>query len=117
MKVLIFGGRDFTDAAALDAAMVLLPFKVTAVIHGDSRGADTLGKLWAMARGIQPIAVPALWDFHGRGAGHRRNQVMIDLCQPDYAVGLPGGTGTADMQKRLVRAGIPLYLPYSTSLD
>lgn len=31
---------------------------------------------------------------------------------PAYAVGFPGGRGTADMHARLVKAGVPVWLPW-----
>jgi hypothetical protein len=37
------------------------------------------------------------WNRLGPGAGHIRNQRMIDEGKPDAAVAFPGGTGTADM--------------------
>ena len=113
MKVLVCGGRNFTDTYLVEQAMSQLPVKPTVVIHGEAKGADTLGKRWAMYNGIFAVGIPALWDAHGnRGAGPKRNQAMIDIMRPDYCVAFPGGGGTRDMIDRCKSAGIPTWEPY-----
>jgi hypothetical protein len=37
---------------------------------------------------------------------------MLAEFAPAYAVGFPGGRGTADMHARLVKAGVPVWLPW-----
>lgn len=110
MKVLVFGGRRYRNVTLLNAVLSTLhaerPF--TRVIHGGATGADTLGGLWAGRYGVPVDVYHAQWTKHGKGAGHRRNQRMLDEGQPDFAVGFPGGRGTANMTDKLKRAGIPL---------
>jgi len=80
MRILVCGGRDFTDwkAAfrALDAAHAKRP--ITCIIHGDARGADRSGKAWAIMNEIDHVPFPAAWDKHGNRAGPIRNQQMLD---------------------------------------
>lgn len=114
MRVLICGGRDFTDTHMMDSAMELLPFTPSIVIHGEAIGADSLGKRWAMYNGIFAVGIPALWGAHGnRAAGPKRNQAMIDIMKPDYCIAFPGGNGTKDMISRCRSAGIIVWEPYS----
>lgn len=98
MRVLVTGGRDFSDLALLTGALDHLhaqhPF--TVLIHGDASGADRLSGEWAESRGIQVEARPADWKKHGRAAGPIRNSQMLDE-RPDIVVAFPGGKGTADM--------------------
>ena len=54
---------------------------------------------WAKLRGIQPVAMEALWDAEGDPAGTKRNQRMYDFTKPDLVVAFSGGTGTANMMK------------------
>lgn len=113
-RLLVFGGRDFTDSARLYAALDEIRMHVLGiniVIHGGARGADELAGEWAMARGIHVARVNALWDALGYSAGPRRNEAMLTLA-PEYAVGFPGGRGTADMARKLAIAGIPTWFPY-----
>ena len=61
MRVLVFGGRNFTDRklafAVLDAFHELFP--ITTVISGTADGADRLGEKWAESRGIPVERYPA----------------------------------------------------------
>lgn len=116
MILLVCGGRDYTDRdaafAALDRAHAKRP--VTVLIHGAQTGADTLAGEWAEARGVKVIGVRALWEVHGNAAGPLRNQAMLDM-EPEGAVALPGGRGTADMVRRCRSAGVPVWEPYRGS--
>lgn len=112
MRVLVCGGRDFTDAAMVEQVLGYLHTQrpITCVIHGDARGADTLGKLWALARGITPEPYPADWNKHGRSAGPIRNRWMLSASHPEYVVAFPGGKGTADMAQISKDAGLPVWV-------
>lgn len=117
-RVLCFGGRDFSDMGRIDAALSLLPGVLGvpefAIIHGNARGADKLCGAWGKRRGFCVIAVDANWDFYRLRAGPVRNDWMMVYCMPTYAVGFPGGSGTADMGERLRRAGVPTWWPLQT---
>lgn len=114
MRVLVCGGRDYTDREAVFAALDRLHAErgVDVVIHGDAAGADTQARLWAVARGIAHHPYPAEWEKHGRGAGPIRNQEMLDGGKPDGVVAFPGGRGTADMVRRAEAAGLKIWFPY-----
>ena len=108
MRVLVCGGRDYTDKDALYAYLDLLhsvqPIEV--VIHGAARGADSLGAQWAKDRGIKVDPYPADWKRHPKAAGPIRNQQMLDEGKPDLVVAFAGGRGTADMVRRSIAAGV-----------
>lgn len=110
MKILICGGRDFQDLAAVKRALDALE-DVRLVIHGAARGADLLGKAWALERGVHFAGVPALWEHYDKAAGFKRNAAML-LLQPDMVVAFPGGRGTADMIRQANAAGVPVWQPY-----
>lgn len=112
MKTLIFGGRDFDDWRLLDGALTQLhaAYGISEIIEGEAKGADFLARVWAKYTGIPFRGFPADWNKHGRAAGGIRNQQMLDEGRPEYAVGLPGGRGTADMAQRLRNAGVPLWV-------
>lgn len=107
MKVLVCGGRDFTNAEFLNKTLDGLHaiYHFTELIHGAARGADTLAGSWAWTNGIIPRPFPADWAL-GKGAGPIRNQVMLD-DKPDLVVAFPtGGPGTQDMINRAKKAEV-----------
>lgn len=112
MRVLVCGGRDWTDVSATMAALDALPADPTMIIHGDALGADKLAAGWAASRDVHAVAVPALWKSRGRRAGPQRNAFMLEHLRPEYCVAFPGGRGTADMLRRCEKAGIPVWKPY-----
>jgi hypothetical protein len=109
MRVLITGGRDFSDRKLLYETLTRLhsQHKFTALIHGDARGADRLGGEWASSMGIPVEAFPADWKKHGKAAGPIRNATMLK-ARPDMLVAFPGGRGTADMVQKAEAAGLPV---------
>ena len=112
MRVLIAGGRDFNNEEEMWAALSgLSSTTTTAVISGGARGADRLGEGWAKARGIPVERYPALWEEHGKAAGHIRNQLMLDDGKPDLVVVFPGGKGSTSMVQKARKAGVDTVTP------
>jgi hypothetical protein len=105
MRVLVCGGRDFTDRALLEAALDRLhdARAFTVLIEGDARGTDRMAGAWAEARGIAHEVFRADWDGLGLQAGPIRNHRMLDQGRPDLVVAFPGRSGT-DHMKRIARA-------------
>ena len=105
MRILVCGGRHYTDQRAVFELLNCL--RPTLVIEGGATGADRLARAWAIANEAPHMGFPADWKAHGKKAGPRRNQEMIDIGKPDFWLAFPGGKGTADMVRRLKAAGIP----------
>ena len=118
IRLLVCGGRDFNDRAAIHKLVDSLPAG-SVVIHGDSGkrdrrgraicGADILTGDAAKVRGLEVRPVRAAWRLYGRSAGPIRNQRMLDEEHPTHYFNFPGGTGTADMVSRCVAAGVPRW--------
>lgn len=107
MRILITGGRSFTDERLLFAQLDRLhdAHSFSLLIHGDARGADRLAGDWALQRGIEVLSCPADWRRHGRAAGMLRNKQMLKY-EPELLVAFPGGTGTKNMITLARDAGI-----------
>ena len=75
MKLIIAGGRSFTDLEFMRETMTLFP-DVTEIVCGMARGADLAGRRWAHENGIAVAEFPADWDQYGRRAGFIRNGDM-----------------------------------------
>lgn len=110
MKLLVCGGRDFTDAEGLGEWLRWFHMRrpITCLISGAAPGADTLAKKWAELNGIPVMLFPANWDFHRKAAGPIRNANMLLFGEPQGVVAFPGGTGTADMVSKSRAAGVPV---------
>lgn len=109
MKVLVCGGRDFTDFTLLCNVLNGIFADVDdidLVITGAANGADTLAKRWAEHHEIAVKSFPADWTQHGFAAGPIRNKQMLIEGEPDLVVAFPGGPGTADMVRQARKADV-----------
>ena len=108
MRVLVCGGRDFTN---LDLVRKTIDSfgKDVIVIHGGAQGADSLAGAVAKELGLQLEVYPAQWAKYGKAAGPIRNQQMLD-SKPDTVIAFPGGKGTKDMVTRATNNGVPVIV-------
>ncbi len=108
MRVLVCGGRTFTDYAWLCRVLDDLHIRrqIELVIVGGAQGADTLAEAWARRAAVPHLVFPAKWREHGRAAGVMRNAEMLALGRPTLVVAFPGNKGTADMVRRAEKAGV-----------
>ena len=90
MTVLVAGGDDFGDAAALDAALERLggPAALAAIIHGAGAGIDKPARDWADAHGVRRLVHAGPWN----GAG-----------LPDLVLAYPG---SGDVPRLALAAGV-----------
>lgn len=108
MRVLVCGGRDYSDKAFLwNVLDGLGPPEVSEIVSGMAPGADSIAAEWAERFGFPLHKFPADWSL-GRKAGPIRNQRMLDEGKPDLVVAFPGGRGTADMVRRARQSGVPV---------
>lgn len=117
MRVLVCGGRDFSDWAKLSKTLhdMFIVYDETpfphlpegfVLIQGGAKGADSLADQWSHLYGVASLEFKADWKTHGKAAGPIRNQQMLDQGSPDLVIAFPGGRGTADMVQRSKAAGI-----------
>lgn len=111
MRVLVTGGRNFSDRTLLINTLDSLHANhaFTVLMHGDANGADRLSGEWAASKGIRIEAHPADWKKHGRAAGPIRNSQMLDE-QPELVIAFPGGKGTADMIRKAKQTGLKVII-------
>lgn len=131
MRVLVTGSRKFKDIVRVFEALDDLHRgprgPITCIIHGGAKGADALGKEWAIEHNVKQRPFLAKWNDlwvpgavikHNLATGKRynvlagfwRNQAMVDEGKPDVCVyfKLEGvkNAGTQDMIDRCEKAGI-----------
>lgn len=112
-RVLVCGGRDFSDWSRLVDVLDDLHANrdFTTLIEGGAKGADTMAYSWAGANKVEVLTFPADWERHGRGAGPIRNRQMLEEGRPDLVVAFPGGRGTASMVSLATDAGVEVIQP------
>jgi hypothetical protein len=118
MRVLVCGGRDFSDTAWLYSVLDDLKKRETidCIIEGDAKGADRIAGYWAKKNRIDLKIFPADWASNGKAAGPLRNQKMIDDARPDLVIAFPRangeyGVGTKDMMMKARNASIETFVP------
>ena len=128
-KVIIAGGRDFTDQTLCNKICdkVLskhLPANIE-VVCGKAKGADTCGEIWAKSRGIKVKEMPADWNNlnttpcrvkdNGYGpynalAGTARNHAMGDYSDALLAIWDESSKGTKDMINYSIKLGLKVLI-------
>lgn len=79
IKVIIAGGRDFTDYNLLKRNcdhILSRRHPDVIIVSGKARGADSLGERYAKERGYLVHEFPADWNRFGKKAGYLRNSEM-----------------------------------------
>ena len=112
-KVIIAGGRDFSDYSLLkeSADKILqkhLP-EVT-IVSGCASGADKLGERYAIERGLNIIKKPADWKQYGKSAGIIRNAEMADIADGLLAFWDGQSKGTKNMVDRARHKGLDVEI-------
>jgi len=111
MRTIIAGGRDFIDYDKLKYIIKHeLPWKITTVICGKAKGADTLGETWALCNSIPIEYFPAEWDKFGKSAGVRRNRQMAQNAETALICWDTKSKGTRNMFQEAKKYNLKTYL-------
>jgi hypothetical protein len=114
---IVCGGRDYIDDRNMRNVLsrLVVELEIDCIVTGDARGADMIAHELALeAEMLAPIE-PADWERHGKAAGPKRNQLMLDKYPVSIVIAFPGGRGTADMVRRAVAAGLALVVQVSAT--
>lgn len=118
IRIIVAGGRDFNDKAKLYNSLDTIVAKYTdtntiEIVTGGARGADYLGKRYALDKHLLHTELPAQWDKYGKSAGYRRNAQMADYVTDDgVLVAFWDGRskGTSHMIDVARRKGIKVFV-------
>jgi hypothetical protein len=82
----------------------------TIIVSGGAPGVDTIAEEIAKEFGIydQMIIHPAEWKKYGRGAGHRRNALIVRDSELIFAFKSSNSPGTSNTIKQAKAKGIPV---------
>ena len=108
MRVVIAGGRDFSDYGALNRALESIEFpEEIIIISGGAKGADSLGERYARDNKLKCERYPADWGTYGKAAGPIRNKRMCNVCDVIIAFWDGISPGTRNMIGQGRDAGKP----------
>jgi len=113
MKLAIIGSRTAIDYSLLLRVInEYFPSKITEVVSGGAKGADSLGAKFAKDNNIKLVEFLPDWDKYGKRAGFVRNQDIIEYA--DKVLGIWDGVskGTANslsIAKRLKKDTLIIY--------
>jgi hypothetical protein len=105
VRLIVCGGRDFSDQETLFYVLDGVIDRTSLLITGGAPGADSLAERWARLRCVPCYIVAADWEKHGKAAGPIRNKRMLEL-KPDMVIAFPGGKGTANMVMQARAKGV-----------
>lgn len=121
-RILVTGSRRWTAERRLGVALSRLigtrPRADVIVVHGDCKtGADAIVEAWCQRNGVATDSHPAAWrrpdGKRDNAAGPKRNTIMVDaganvgLAAWDASI---DGSGTFDCMRKMVAAGIPVFI-------
>lgn len=112
-RVIIAGGRDFTDYSLLKKSCnYYLKNKIAdkipiEVVSGMAKGADTLGEYYSNEIWCGLRKFKADWGTHGKAAGPIRNREMAEYCDAAIIFWDGSSKGTKNMIEEMERVGKP----------
>lgn len=110
MRTIIAGSRTITDYTLVQYAVATCGWTITEVVSGTALGVDKLGERWAEENGVLCSQFPALWDTHGKRAGHLRNLRMAEYAEACIIIWDGQSPGSQSMAKYAMENGCLLYL-------
>lgn len=120
MRVAVIGSRNFTDYPRLKKALDLVPVKITEIVSGGAKGADSLAEKYAKERNIPVKVFYAKWkDLDAKPcvvksnkygqynalAGHNRNTEIIERAELIMAFWDGKSRGTKDSIDKCMELG------------
>lgn len=82
MRVIVAGSRGFNNYNLLEEKLnfFLQNYDNITIISGGAKGADELGKIYAIANNYNLETYPAKWEQYGKRAGYIRNEEMAKVA-------------------------------------
>lgn len=96
MRLAIVGSRTFNNKALLENTLNNHKDRITLVVSGGAKGADSLGESWAVQNNIPVKVFKPEWHKYGKSAGTVRNKLIIQECDMCIAFWDGKSKGTAN---------------------
>lgn len=116
-RIIVAGSRQFTDKKLLYDKLDEIISSTNddiEIVHGNCRGADLLGEMYAIDHHLKVIAFPAYWKMYGKAAGPIRNNEMAKYASKanGILVAFPIGesNGTRNMINIANKYGLEVHV-------
>lgn len=103
MKVAVIGSRTFDKYESV--YNILSKLKITEIISGGAKGADTLAERYAKENNIPTKIFLPDWETYGKKAGFLRNTQIIEECEMVVAFWDGESKGTKDSLDKAEKLG------------
>lgn len=114
MKVIVAGGRYFSDYAlaerALDLQLHDIPSQDLEIVSGGAAGADQCGEQYGSEWGLLVTVFPADWTTLGKSAGLIRNVAMAQYADVLVAFWDGQSRGTKHMIDTALKYGLEVHV-------
>ena len=107
-KVIVAGGRSFNDYELMKKKLDYFFSNMNpTIVCGEARGADSLGKKYALENKLKVESYLADWS-KGKGAGYQRNEKMAEVADCLIAFWDGKSSGTKHMIETMKKLGKPV---------
>lgn len=89
-RIIVAGSRNFQDEGMLFSTLDKIISEIgdnnIEIVTGGCRGADEIGKQYAIEHGYKHTEFPADWSKYGKKAGYIRNKEMAEYASKTNAI-------------------------------
>ena len=112
MRIAIVGSREFDDYEYMKEKFfeTTKDIKVSVIVSGGARGADTLAEKLADEILSEKAIFPANWKAYGKSAGFIRNGEIVNNSDMIIAFPIGKSSGTWDTIRKGQNKGIPVHI-------
>ena len=105
MKIAVVGSRTFDDYNLLKETLDKFYPKVTLIVSGGAKGADSLAERYAKGEGIPTLIFKPDWKKHGKSAGFVRNKDIVSAADTVIAFWDGESKGTNNSIDQAIQLG------------
>ena len=110
IKLAIVGSRGFNDYKKLNEVVLPAKNKISLIISGGAKGADSLAERFAKENNIPTQIILPDWETHGKSAGFLRNKEIVEAADIVLAFWDGKSKGTQHSFKLAEKLGKKIFI-------
>ena len=104
-KWIVAGSRSFQNYKLVEQELDKICDKISEIVCGEAKGADTYGRIYAESHNIPIKSFPADWATYGKAAGYLRNSDMAKYAHKAIVFWDGQSPGSKDMIDKMKEQG------------